>query len=345
MRILLATDAWFPQVNGVVRTLSSLSDDLRERGIAVRTVSPADFRTVPCPSYAEIRLAVPRPGRLQAIVDEFQPDAVHIATEGPIGLQMRRLALRRGLSFTTSFHTRFPEYLRQRAPVPERLTYSALRWFHNAGSACLVPNETMRRELTLRGFRNVTTWTRGVDRSLFRPLDPILLDLPRPIFLTVSRIAPEKNIPAFLDLDLPGSKLVVGDGPDLKALIRRYPDVHFAGAQTGEALARYYSTADAFVFPSRTDTFGLVILEALACGTPVAAYPEPGPTEVLAGTQAGVISEDLRAAALGALTLPRGAALERSAAYGWDRSVDIFLQTVESVVAAAPRTMHSARAA
>lgn len=328
MRILIATDAWYPQINGVVRTLSSLAAELRQRGIEVRILSPDDFRTVPCPTYPQIRLAIPQAERVRAIIRDFAPNAIHIATEGPIGLQTRHVARQMKRPFTTSFHTRFPEYLRERAPVPERLTYAALRWFHNGAAACLVSTEVLRRELRLKGFDNLVTWSRGVDRTVFRPLPPIDLGLPGPIFLTVSRIAPEKNLQAFLDLDLPGSKVVVGDGPSLPALIKAYPDVHFAGPQSGDTLARYYSTADVFVFPSRSDTFGLVLIEALACGVPVAAFPEPGPMDVIAGTRAGCVSEDLRVAALSALSLSRDDALERAAAFGWDSCADVFLSTL-----------------
>ncbi|UIJ73496.1 glycosyltransferase family 1 protein [Aurantimonas sp. HBX-1] len=326
-RFLIATDAWHPQVNGVVRTLSSLCDQLRDRGAAVMVVSPLDFRTVACPTYPEIRLALASADRLEHMFDEFRPTAVHIATEGPVGLAARRASLRSGRRFTTSFHTRFPEYLRKRAPIPESVTYGFLRRFHAPAAACLVPTESMRRKLSDLGFGNLVTWTRGVDRRQFRPAEPIGLDLPGPIFLTVSRIAPEKNIEAFLDLDLPGSKLVVGDGPMLPELIKRYPHVHFAGAQTGEALARYYASADVFVFPSKTDTFGIVLIEALACGVPVAAYPEPGPIDVIAGSNAGRISTDLREACLAALSLKRSDALERSKAYSWEACADVFLET------------------
>jgi glycosyltransferase involved in cell wall biosynthesis len=335
-RFLIATDAWHPQVNGVVRTLSSLCDQLRDRGAEVRVVSPLDFRTVACPTYPEIRLALASADRLEKIIEEYQPTAIHIATEGPVGLAARRAALRRGRRFTTSFHTRFPEYLRKRAPIPESVTYAFLRRFHAPAAACLVPTESMRRKLVDLGFENLVTWTRGVDRSQFHPTEPIALNLPRPIFLTVSRIAPEKNIEAFLELDLPGSKLVVGDGPMLPELMQRYPDVHFAGAQTGEALARYYASADVFVFPSKTDTFGIVLIEALACGVPVAAYPEPGPLDVIADSDAGRISTDLREACLAALSLQRSDALERSKAYSWEACADVFLETVRGVSNGAP---------
>ena len=338
-RILIATDAWAPQVNGVVRTLASLCDQLGDRGHNIKVVSPADFRTLPCPTYPEIRLALASVDSLTATIRDFAPTAIHIATEGPVGLATRRAALRMQRPFTTSFHTRFPEYLKKRAPIPESISYGFLRRFHAPATHCLVPTESMRRQLQARGFDRLVTWTRGVDRRQFRPTEPIALDLPGPVFLTVSRIAPEKNLEAFLDLALPGSKLVVGDGPQLKELMRRYPDVHFAGAKTGEALARYYCAADVFVFPSKTDTFGIVLIEALACGVPVAAYPEPGPLDVIGGTKAGVISDDLRTACLGALTIDRQCALERSRAYSWEACADIFLEAaMESGGQPAPTT-------
>jgi len=331
-RILIATDAWYPQVNGVVRTLANLIDQLRERGIEVRVVTPLDFRTVACPTYPEIRLAIASADRLVGTIREFDPTAIHIATEGPIGLATRRAALRLGRSFTTSFHTRFPEYLRQRAPVPEALTYAWLRRFHAPAAACLVPTQSMRRNLAEFGFGNLVTWTRGVDRRLFRPVHPVELNLPKPVFLTVSRVAPEKNLTAFLDIDLPGSKLVVGDGPMLSELTRRYPDVHFAGTQSGDALARYYAAADVFVFPSMTDTFGIVLIEALACGVPLAAFPEPGPLDVIGSSKAGHISDDLREACLAALALDPQDALDRSRAYSWDACADIFLKAAAGAI-------------
>ena len=328
MRVLIATDAWHPQINGVVRTLAGLVNELERRGIEVRILSSAGSRSVPCPTYPDIRLAPATRRGVGAAIDAFAPDAIHIATEGPIGFQTRRVALARGQPFTTSFHTRFPEYLRRRAPVPERLTYAFLRRFHAPAQACLVPSEGIRADLAARGFRNLATWTRGVDPALFRPTAPAALALPGPVFMTVSRIAPEKGLEAFLDLDLPGSKLVVGDGPLLPALRRRYPKVHFAGLQTGEALAAHYAAGDVFVFPSRTDTFGVVLVEALACGLPVAAFPEPGPMDVVAGSGAGVLSEDLRLACLGALSLKREAALRRARDFTWERCADVFLASM-----------------
>ncbi|MCQ0988555.1 glycosyltransferase family 4 protein [Jiella marina] len=325
-RVLIISDAWHPQINGVVRTLECLVSELADRGVVTKVVGPQDFRSLPCPTYPEIRLALASADAMARIFAEFRPDAIHIATEGPLGFAARRACLREGRSFTTSLHTRFPEYLRKRAPIPERLTYNVLRWFHEPATACLVPTESMRRQLEPLGFGGLVSWTRGIDRKVFRPLEPIVLDLPRPIFLTVSRLAPEKNLEAFLDLDLPGSKLVVGDGPSMPELLRRYPQAHFAGLQTGEALARYYSSADVFVFPSKTDTFGNVLIEALACGVPLAAYPEPGPIDVIADSRSGVISEDLREACLAALSLDRQDAYRRSLDFNWEACADIFLE-------------------
>ena len=340
-RILIATDAWTPQVNGVVRTLVSLGDELRGRGHSVKVVSPSDFRTVPCPTYPQIRLALASADSLATTIRDFAPTAIHVATEGPVGLAARRATLRMGRPFTTSFHTRFPEYLRKRAPIPESVSYGFLRRFHAPATHCLVPTASMCRQLQAKGFDKLVTWTRGVDRGLFRPTEPVALQLQGPVFLTVSRVAPEKNLEAFLDLDLPGSKLVVGDGPQLKELMRRYPNVHFAGIQTGEALARHYCAADVFVFPSKTDTFGIVLIEALACGVPVAAYPEPGPIDVIGGTRAGVISHDLREACLGALAIDRQSALERSRVYSWETCADIFLEAAtESEERSGPTTNH-----
>jgi glycosyltransferase involved in cell wall biosynthesis len=327
VRLLIATDAWRPQVNGVVRTLERTGEQLARLGVEVTVLSPSDFRTWPMPTYPEIRLARALPKTIAAAAAAARPDAVHIATEGPIGFAVRRWCLATGRPFTTSFHTRFPEYLSARAPVPERLTYALLRRFHNAGRACMVATESLRNELAARGFEHLVPWTRGVDSGLFRPRESAL-DLPRPVFLFVGRVAVEKNIGAFLALDLPGSKVVVGDGPALPGLKAAHPEAHFLGMRTGEALAEAYAGADVFVFPSRTDTFGIVLLEALAAGVPVAAYPVPGPADVIGGSGVGVLDEDLRLAALAALSIPReecrAFALKRS----WEASARQFLDNI-----------------
>lgn len=303
MRIAIVSDAWHPQINGVVTTLEHVAGELRALGHEVLVVNPENFFTLPCPSYPEIRLApLPWPG-VRRILDRFAPEAVHIATEGPLGHAARGWCLRRRMPFTTSFHTQFPEYLRLRAPVPLDWSYAYLRRFHGAARRTLVPTASQRDRLLARGFGNLVVWCRGVDTELFVPGGRGLLHLPRPIALYVGRVAVEKNIEAFLSLALEGSKVVVGDGPDLPALRARHPEVHFLGFKRGRDLARHMAAADVFVFPSRTDTYGLVMLEAMACGLPVAAYPVTGPVDVVQPGRTGVLDEDLGAAVRGALQL------------------------------------------
>jgi len=319
LRLLMVTDAWHPQVNGVVRTLATIATTLERQGDTVEVIGPDRFRTMAMPSYPEIRLALrPRRG-LRTMVDAFQPTAVHIATEGPLGWAMRALCIKRRWPFTTSFHTKFPEYLQARTGLPPRLAWAVLRRFHEAGAGTFAATPSLRAELAERGFTKVRPWTRGVDLDQFtlEPREP-WPELPRPIFLYAGRVAVEKNIEAFLSLDLPGSKVVVGDGPQREALARKFPKTHFAGWKQGEALARCYAGADVFVFPSRTDTFGLVILEAMACGTPVAAYPVTGPLDVIPGSGAGVLDTDLRRAALAALDCDRAAARRHAERYSWE---------------------------
>lgn len=328
MRLLIATDAWRPQVNGVVRTLERTGEELRLLGIDVSMLTPAEFKTWPLPTYPEIRLARAMPRTIGAAAAAARPDAVHIATEGPIGFAVRRWCLAESRPFTTSFHTRFPEYLSARAPIPERLTYALLRRFHNAGRACMVATETLRGELAARGFEHIVPWTRGVDSTLFHPREGMLPDLPRPVFLFVGRVAVEKSIGDFLALDLPGSKVVVGDGPALPSLRAEYPEAHFLGVRTGEALAEVYAGADVFVFPSRTDTFGIVLLEALASGVPVAAYPVAGPLDVVGGTDVGILDHDLRAAALAALKIPRDRCRAFAVSRSWRASAEQFLANI-----------------
>jgi glycosyltransferase involved in cell wall biosynthesis len=329
MRILLVSDAWLPQVNGVVRTLLAVVQELTKAGHDVRTITPDLFHTVPCPGYAEIRLALGGKHSVSRLIEEAAPDAIHIATEGPLGLAARRWCVKRGYAFTTAFHTRFPEYLAARVAVPERWTYHLLRWFHGPSRGVMVATESMRRELKKLGFDNLRPWGRGVDTSLFAPGPRTGFgDLPRPIFVCVGRVAPEKNLPAFLDLDLPGSKVVIGDGPALPELQQRYPGAHFLGRREHRALADLYASADVFVFPSRTDTFGLVLLEALASGVPVAAYPVPGPIDVVGDSGAGVLSDDLRAAALGALKVPRDRCRAHAQTFTWQACARQFLENL-----------------
>jgi 1,2-diacylglycerol 3-alpha-glucosyltransferase/glucuronosyltransferase len=330
--VVLVTDAWQPQLNGVARTLAALHNGLTSAGHEVVALTPDLFRTVPCPTQPEVRLAYrARPG-LARRLDALAPDAIHIATEGPLGLAARAYCLERGLRFTTAYHTKFPEYLRARFGIPLALGYAALRRFHAKSSTVMVATESVRRELGARGFARVVTWTRGVDIALFRPGHRPAIELPHPVFLYVGRVAAEKDLPVFLDLDLPGSKLVVGDGHLLPEMMRRYPEVCFAGRREGEALVRHYAAADVFVLPSRTETFGLVMLEALACGLPVAALPVPGPLDVIADSSAGVLDWDLRAAAIRALSIPRETCRAHALRFSWRASMEQFLShTVPAV--------------
>jgi 1,2-diacylglycerol 3-alpha-glucosyltransferase/glucuronosyltransferase len=326
-RILIVTDAWKPQVNGVVRTLTTVADELRAMGHAVDVIGPDRFCTMPCPTYPDIALSLLPRRRLVRMIEDFKPDALHIATEGPLGLAARSWARRTGFAFTTAFHTRFAEYINARTRLPVRPIYAWMRRFHGASQGTMVATQSLRDELASRGFRNIRSWSRGVDLDLFRPLPREEWNLPRPIFIYVGRVAVEKNIGAFLDLDLPGSKVVVGDGPQRASLQRAYPHVSFVGARYGEALARAYAGADVFVFPSLTDTFGLVLLEALACGTPVAAFPVTGPKDVLADAEGriGSVNADLKAAALDALTADRQACRAHAERYSWRACAETFL--------------------
>ena len=301
---------------------------LRERGHVVEVIGPGRFRTVPMPGYASIRLAVLPARKLARLVDGFGPDALHIATEGPLGLAARRLALAQGWRFTTSFHTRFAEYLHARTRVPPGLSYAWLRRFHAPAAGTMVATPSLREDLAARGLRNLRPWTRGVDLARFRPEPREDWPFPRPVFLNVGRVAVEKNLAAFLSLDLPGSKVVVGEGPQRAWLQRRFPAAHFVGERHGEALSRAYAGADAFVFPSRTDTFGLVLLESLACGTPVAAYPVTGPKDVLGGTSTGALDEDLRTAALRALGADRTACRAHAERFSWAACADGFVSNL-----------------
>ncbi len=317
-------------MNGVVRTLRTIAQEMRAMGITVEIIGPDQFKTIPMPSYPEIRLAL-FPGRkLAKLIDAFEPDALHIATEGPLGLAARKYARKRKIAFTTAFHTRFAEYLNARTKIPLPLTYAWLRWFHGAGSGVMVATQSLREELIARGFKNVRAWSRGVDLQAFHPEPRENWNLARPIFAYVGRVAVEKNLRAFLDLKLPGSKLVVGDGPQRKALEREYPDAHFAGARFGSDLAAAYAGADVFVFPSRTDTFGLVVLEALASGLPVAAYPVTGPKDILgeAAVPVGALNENLQQAALDALTIDRANCRPHAQTYSWTACATRFLDNL-----------------
>lgn len=329
--VLIVTDAWHPQVNGVVRSIERTADELRGRGIEVKLITPAEFRTVPMPGYDEIALSVTWPRTVYRRIEAAQADAVHLATEGPLGIFARRWCLRHGVPFSTAYHTQFPEYLRARVPVPLWFTYGYLRWFHRPSAACLVGTPYLKGLLERRGFTNIELWPKGVDLEAFNPSKSTPLDYARPVFLYVGRVAVEKNVEAFLRADLSGTKLVVGGGPSLDQLRRKYPDVFFLGPKVGEELARLYASADVFVFPSRTDTFGLVLLEALASGTPVAAYPVTGPIDVIGTAPVGVLDDDLAKAAHAALSLSREACRTYALGFSWAASADAFLANLPVV--------------
>jgi glycosyltransferase involved in cell wall biosynthesis len=325
MRLLIVSDAWWPQVNGVVVTLVHTIAELRRLGHDVSTITPEGFRSVPAPSYPEIALAV-LPGREVARrIEALDPDAVHIATEGPLGMAARRHCMRADRPFTTAWHTQFPEYLHARWRVPLRLAYAWLRRFHRPSQAVLCGTPAVRARLEARGFARVALWGKGVDTTRFAPAPREPRTGERPIFLYVGRLAVEKDVAAFCALDLPGTKWVVGDGPQKGALEREFPNVRFFGVLQGAELAHAYQQADVFVFPSRTDTFGLVILEAMACGTPVAALPVPGPLDVVTDATAGVLDADLRRGALDALSLDRGAVRRFAERFPWDAATRQFV--------------------
>jgi glycosyltransferase involved in cell wall biosynthesis len=325
MRILVATDAWYPQVNGVVRTLTSLARSAAGLGAEIDFLTPDGFPSLAVPTYPGLRVALPNRREIARRIEAASPDAIHIATEGPIGWAVRAYCRRRKLAFTTSYTTRFPEYIAVRSIIPPWLSYAVLRHFHAAAAMTMVATASLRQELSTRGFRRLGTWTRGVDTDLFRPDHAAELKLPRPIFMTVGRVAVEKNLEAFLASDLPGTKVVIGDGPQRAELQRRYPKARFLGEKTGKDLTAHLAAADVFVFPSRTDTFGVVQLEALACGTPVAAFPVTGPLDVIADHPVGALDVDLRSACIRALGISRKScrsfALERS----WENSARQFI--------------------
>jgi glycosyltransferase involved in cell wall biosynthesis len=341
LKIAIATDAWFPQVNGVVRTLCATVGELDRRGHSVDVISPERFLTMPMPGYAQIRLAMAPRFTLRRILDDSAPDIVHIATEGPIGWAARGWCRSRGVPFTTAFHTRFPDYLAVRTGVSAEVFWPLMRLFHASSRAVMVATASLGEELAARGLPQTRRWSRGIDHALFNPKGPRLAamaDLPGPVLLNVGRVASEKNLEAFCESATPGSKVVVGDGPAFDEMVRKYPQVHFLGALSGEALASAYRAADCFVFPSRTDTFGLVLIEALACGVPVAAYKVGGPLDIL-GAQCrgegdvspqpvGALDDDLGLAVARALQADRDAAAAFGASFSWERSTDQFLAAI-----------------
>lgn len=330
-RLALVTDAWTPQVNGVVTTLVTTVATLRASGVQVEVIHPGLFKNFPCPSYPEIRVAWRPAQHVNAILRQFQPDAIHVATEGPLGYTARRWCMTQRLPFTTAYHTQFPEYLAKRLPVPVSVTYAWLRHFHGAAARTMVATPAMQQQLEARGFKNIVRWSRGVDTSLFKPYDKALLDLPRPVMAYAGRVAVEKNLEAFLKLELPGTKLVIGGGPALAVLRSRYPQARFVDYQFGEALARHIALADVFVFPSLTDTFGLVMLEAMACGVPVAAFPVTGPVDVITQGVNGFMDKDLGVAIKAALQMERSACRSHAMRFSWQAATQQFADNLARI--------------
>lgn len=331
MKIALITDAWSPQVNGVVRTWQTVIAQAQALGHHVEVIHPSLFRTIPCPSYPEIRLAIAPRRRLRSMLRAMRPDAIHIATEGPLGLSARQYAMAHSLPFTTSFHTKFPEYIAKRFYLPEWIGYRYLRWFHATAAHMLVATPSLKQDLQQKSFQNTLLWTRGVDLTCFSSEFRINLGYTTPILLYVGRIAVEKNIESFLSLPMAGTKLVVGDGPQRAALQKAYPDAIFTGAQFGDDLARLYASADVFVFPSLTDTFGLVMLEALASGTPVAAYPVTGPIDVITDEKVGILRQDLHEAVALALTLKREDCRAFAQNFSWKKCAQLWLDALRPI--------------
>ncbi len=331
MKIAIITDAWHPQVNGVVRTLTTVTGELLRRGHSVQIISPTEFRSIPAPSYPEIRLALTGARGVGERLAAFAPDSIHIATEGPLGWAARRWCMRNRRPFTTAYHTQFPDYLARRSGLPARCFWPIIRRFHRPAERVMVATESIRDELRAQGLNHLHHWSRGVDLATFHPdhaPPDLFYRLMRPIQLYVGRVAVEKNIEAFLGNDHPGSKVVVGDGPALARLKAQFPEAHFLGKRTGETLAACYAGADVFVFPSRTDTFGLVMIEALASGTPVAAYPVAGPRDVLQDGS-GAMAERLEDAIAMALSFKREMCVAHGRSYSWEASAQQFLDGLE----------------
>lgn len=329
MKIALVSDAWHPQINGVVTTLAKTQEMLTRHGHSVEMLTPDRFRSYGCPGYPDVGLSFLCGPELRKILHRFQPDAIHLATEGCIGFAARRYCLENGYPFTTSFHTRFPEYFKLRIGLPLWLSYGYMQWFHSDSARVMVATESLHQELATNYFKRLVRWSRGVDTDLFRPDKKDFLSDERPIFMFVGRVAVEKNIENFLRLTLPGTKYVIGDGPQRAELQRKYPRVRFPGYQTGQNLARYVSAADVSVFPSRTDTFGLVILEALAAGVPVAAFPVTGPKDILTDPRVGILDHDLQQAALKALTLNPADCRRFAEQFSWEQSARQFAGHLE----------------
>jgi len=329
-RLTLVTDAWSPQINGVVTTLSNLVRELTNQGIEIDIIQPSEYKSFPLPTYHEIR-CVWRPKGLENRIINFKPDAIHIATEGSLGWFARRIAIKNGLPFSSGYHTRYPEYIRARLPIPGVFIYALLRYFHGAAQKTLVPGLSILQDLESKGFKHLALMTRGVNTEVFNPQQKRELNYKKPIMLYVGRVAPEKNIESFLKLDMPGSKIIIGEGPELENLKTRYPQCHFLGAKKGNELAEFYASADVFVFPSKTDTFGVVNIEAIACGTPVAAYPVTGPKDIITEGLNGSINDDLQTAIKQALTLPREKIHLSIPQFNWPHAAQQYLQNLCSI--------------
>ena len=343
MRVVLVTDAWEPQTNGVVSTLRQTMAEMQRLGIEVLRISPEQFTTIPCPSYPEIRLAVFPAPKVGALLNDFQPDAIHIATEGTLGVAARQWCIARKLRFTTSYHTQFPEYVRARWPIPLAISYGYMRWFHDAATQTMVSTHEMQVSLEKRGFRNLKRWGRGVDTEFFKPVETGQRESP-PLFAYLGRVSIEKNIEAFLALDLPGPKLVIGDGPAREMLERRFSEVRFTGVLKGTSLVHELNRASVLVFPSRTDTFGLVMLEAMACGVPVAAFPVTGPIDVVTPGVTGELNENLGVAAIAALQLDRDQIREVALTRSWANATAEFLDNLVPVKRVTTVALHRPQA-
>ncbi len=330
MRIVLISDAWHPQINGMVTTLDNICKALKSLGHTVKLIDPSLFRAIPCPGYPHFRLAFLCGPKLRPIIEQFNPDAIHIATEGPVGYAARRYCRHKKYRYTTSLHSRYPEYLNMRVGFPLLISHTYLRWFHSKSARIMVATESLQRELSAKGYQQLTRWSLGVDTELFHPDDKSFIQDKRPISMYTGRIAIEKNVEAFLHLELPGKKYIVGDGPQRKELANQYPDVRFVGYKQGQELARYMAAADVFVFPSKTDTFGLVLLEALACGVPVSAYPVSGPSDVISDPEVGTLDNNLQAAALKSLSLNADDCRRYALKHSWQHSARQFVENLVS---------------
>ena len=327
MKIAIVTDAWLPQVNGVVTTYVRTIRELQKRGHEVATITPESFHSIPCPTYPEIPLSLVRPATIAKVLNRIGPDSVHIATEGPIGWAARRACIVNRFNFTTSYHTRFPEYIRMRFPLPLCLSYTVMRCFHNRGAGMMVSSRQLKEEMEKKGFNNVNLWSRGVDTDLFTPSAATSIPETK-VFTYLGRVAPEKNLPAFLDLDLPGTKMVIGDGPSLEEFKAHYPEVRFTGFKKGKELASLLASSSVFVFPSLTDTLGVVQLEAMACGLPVAAFPVTGPKSVITNGLNGWMHDDLRQAVLRCLDIRPCSCRQYALAHTWEACTDQFFSNL-----------------